>query len=479
VAAFVGLDVGTSGTKGVAIDERGVVTGGAAAAHGGPPSGAGVSEQDPEDWVRSADAVLSALRLEDPDGLALTGQMHGLVLLDGRGRVLRPAILWNDGRAVREREELEDRPGVPALLARTGNRALPGVTAPSLRWVRRHEPDVWRRIRHVLLPKDYVRLRLGGGLGAGDPTTDVSDASGTLLFDVAAREWSVPMLDELGVDPAWLPAVAESHEVVGRTPGGVPLAAGAGDQAAAALGLGLTPGGPLGVALGTSGVVMGVGTSPALVDPAGRLQTLCAARPEGWQTMAVTLSAAGSLAWWDAVAGGDADGVGALVAAAGDRSAGGDGLVFLPYLRGERAPHMDAAARGAFVGLAAHHDRAALTRAVVEGVAFSLADAHDLLRGAFAAPAARVTGGAARSPVVREILAAVLGLRLERVAVDEAPAYGAALLAAIAAGALADHAEASTLVRVEGAEEPDGELRGRYAELRARYRALYPALRDA
>jgi xylulokinase len=472
-AVFVGLDVGTSSTKGLSIRRDGCLLAKTSAAHGAPPTAAGTSEQHPGEWVASARRVLAELGVERPAGLGVTGQMHGLVLLDGRGEVLRPAILWNDGRATRERAELEEAHGVPWLLERTANRALPGLTAASLLWVKRHEPDVWRRIRHVMLPKDYVRMELSGGLAGGAPVTDVSDASGTLLFDVSARRWSRELLDVLELSPDRLPVALESHDLVGRMPDGAPVAAGAGDQAAAALGLGLHDGGPLGVALGTSGVVTGIRGVADPIDPLGRLQTICAARPDGWQTLGVTLSAAGSLAWWSGVAGA---GVGELLSAAAERPAGGDGLHFLPYLSGERAPHMDADARGAFVGLSAHHDRAAMTRAVVEGVACSLADVLEIVRDGLPAERARITGRAARSELFAQILAAVLGLPLERVALDEGPAYGAALLGAIAAGALADHEEAAALVWPTDVVEPDRNLQELYAEHLETYRTLYPAL---
>ncbi len=476
MGVFVGLDVGTSSTKGLSIGRDGRVQARTSVAHGAPPTAAGISEQHPEEWVASARRALAELGDVRPAGLGITGQMHGLVLLDGRGEVLRPAILWNDGRAVRERAELEEAHGLPWLLERTGNRALPGITAASLLWVRRHEPDVWRRIRHVMLPKDYVRMALTGGLAASGPLTDVSDASGTLLFDVAARSWSRDLVDELGLSPAWLPPALESHELAGRTPDGAPVAAGAGDQAAAALGLGLHDGGTLGVALGTSGVITGMRGVPERIDPLGRLQTICAARPDAWQTLGVTLSAAGSLAWWSGILDEAAAGVGELLAAAARRPAGGNGLFFLPYLSGERAPHMDADARGAFVGLSAHHDRAAMTRAVVEGIAYSLADVLDLVSDGLPADTARITGGAVRSDMVVDVLAAVLGLRLERVALDEGPACGAALLGGIAGGALADHEEAATLVRARCVVEPDPALQAEYAEQRDAFRELYPAL---
>jgi xylulokinase len=402
--------------------------------------------------------------------------MHGLVLLDGAGRVLRSAILWNDTRAVAERAELEALNDVRWLVGHTGNRALTGFTAPSLLWVQRNEPHVWRQIRYVLLPKDYVRLQLCGGLRRAEALTDVSDASGTLLFDVARRRWSGAVLEALDLNPTWLPAVVESSERAGTTLAGTLVAAGAGDQAAAALGLGLTPDGPFGIALGTSGVVTRVTRDPQLLDADGRLQMMCAARGGVWQTIGVTLSAAGSLAWWAPICGVPQSGVAALMDEAMAAPAGCDGLTFLPYLSGERAPHMDASARGAFVGLSAHHDRAAMTRAVIEGVAFSLADVLDLFGADSAEAVARVTGGAARNDFVLTVLAAVLGLRLERPVVDEGPAYGAALLAAVAADALEERDLADSFFAVDAVVEPAPALRAFYDDARVGFRRLYPAL---
>jgi xylulokinase len=475
MAQFVGLDIGTSSTKGLAITRDGRVQASAAVAHGAPLSAPGISEQDPEQWVDSARRVLASLGTVRPAGIGLTGQMHGLVLLDARGRVLRPAILWNDSRATAERELLEHLHGVDWLIERTANRALPGFTAPSLLWVQRNEPDVWRRVRHIMLPKDYVRMRLCGELGERAMVTDVSDASGTLLFDVGARDWSNELLDALELDRGLLPRVVESPSRVGVTPEGSPVAAGAGDQAAAALGLGLADG-SLGIALGTSGVVAGIQRTSAPVDAEARLQTLCAARPGAWQTIGVTLSAAGSIAWWSAVAGADLNSVEALLNEAAASPPGGDGLYFLPYLSGERAPHMDASARGAFIGLSAHHDRGAMTRAMLEGVAYSLADVLDLMRPSFDGDVARITGGAARSELVLTVLASVLDMQLELTAVAESGAYGAALLGALASGGLEDEDEAAATVRVARRVDPEPILQATYAEGRERFTALYPAL---
>ena len=306
-------------------------------------------------------------------GIGLSGQMHGLVALDALGAVIRPAILWNDGRSAARVRELEARLGVERLVALTGNRALAGFTAPKLLWLRRHEPEAYARIARIMLPKDYVRLRL-----CGEHATDAADASGTLLLDVGRRAWSDELLELLEIDPAWLPTVLESPDVSGETPDGVPVAAGAGDQAAGALGVGVDRPGPLSIALGTSGVVFAALPEYAS-DPQGRVHAFCHAVPGGWHAMGVMLSAAGSLQWLRDVAA-PGEGFDVLVASAADWEPGAEGLVFLPYLAGERTPHFDPGARGSFTGLTLRHDRGALTRAVLEGVAYGLRDSLDLLR---------------------------------------------------------------------------------------------------
>ena len=320
--------------------------------------------------------------------------------------MLRPAILWNDQRTGEECAEIEDLIGVDRLVELTGNRALAGFTAPKLLWLRRHEPAVFDRIARICLPKDYVRLRL-----TGEWATDVADASGTLLLDVARRRWSEEVLAALDIPLAWLPPALESPEISGRF-NGIPVAAGAGDCAAAALGVGIDRPGPLSIVLGTSGVVFA-----ALPDyrpePAGRLHTFCHAVPGAWHAMGVMLSAAGSLQWFRDTLAPEAS-FDDLVAEAGAWGAGADGLVFLPYLAGERTPHADPNARGAFVGLSLHHDRGALVRAVLEGVAFGLRDSLELLRGlGVEASQARVSGGGSRGDVWLRIVASVLGIPLE------------------------------------------------------------------
>jgi len=472
VRAAIGLDVGTTAVKALAVDEAGAVLARAEVAYPLSTPRPGWSEQDPEDWWRATEEALAALGVDEVAGIGLSGQMHGLVALDAAGTVIRPAILWNDGRSGAECAEIEQRIGLEQLIARTGNRALAGFTAPKLLWLRRHEPDAYRRIARIALPKDYVRLRL-----CGEHATDVADASGTLLFDVARRGWSEAVLGALELDPAWLPRALESPEVAGVTRAGVPVAAGAGDQAAGALGVGVDGPGPLSVALGTSGVVFAA--LPAFAADAGaRVHAFCHAVPGGWHAMGVMLSAGGSLRWLRAAAAPDA-GFDELTRDAERWAPGAEGLTFLPYLAGERTPHADPDARGSFTGLTLRHDRGALVRAVLEGVAYGLRDSLDLLRELGVAPErARVSGGGARSELWLRIVASVLELPLERPVAEEGAAYGAALLGGVAGGVWPDVQSAvAACVEVRGEIEPDAAWIAPYAEGRERFRALYPALR--
>jgi xylulokinase len=454
--ALIGIDVGTSGVKGVAIDADGAVLAIAEEPYPLSTPRPGWSEQDPEDWWRAAQACLARL---PPGPVGLSGQMHGLVALDAERRVLRPAILWNDQRTAAECAEIEERIGLERLIALTGNRALTGFTAPKLLWLRRNEPDVYDRIRHILLPKDYVRLRLEGELAI-----DVADASGTLLFDVAHRCWSDEVLDALDVPGQWLPPVHESTAI-----------GGAGDQAAGALGVGIDRPGPLSVVLGTSGVVFGV-LPRYEADAQARLHTFCHAVPGTWHAMGVMLSAAGSLQWLRAVVGGDFP---QLLEEAAGWDAGTEGLLFQPYLTGERTPHADPDARAAFVGLTVRHDRGALARAVLEGVAYGLRDSLELLRElGVEASLGRISGGGARSELWTEIAASVLGIPLERTRVAEGAAFGAALLAGVRSGAFTDaHEAVESCVHVAARIEPRADWSQAYADGYERFRGLYPALR--
>jgi xylulokinase len=454
--ALIGIDVGTTGVKSIAISPRGEVLALAEESYPLSTPHPGWSEQDPEDWWRATQACLARL----PEGpIGFSGQMHGLVTLDEAQKPLRPAILWNDQRTAAECAEIEERVGLARLIELTGNRAATGFTAPKLLWLRTHEPELYGRIAHILLPKDYVRLRLEGELAI-----DAADASGTLLFDVAHRSWSDEVLAALDIPREWLPRSYESTEI-----------AGAGDQAAGALGVGIDEPGPLSVVLGTSGVVFGVLPGYG-ADPEARLHTFCHALPGTWHAMGVMLSAAGSLRWLRNVLGAEEA---VLVGEAASRKPGAEGLLFLPYLTGERTPHNDPAARAAFAGLTSRHDRGALTRAVLEGVAYGLRDSLELMQElGFAASVGRVSGGGARSELWSEIVATVLGIPLERTAVDEGAAYGAALLAGVRSGRFADaHEAVAQCVRVTGRIEPNPSWAKLYDEGYERFRALYPALR--
>ena len=458
---LVGLDVGTSGLKGVALSPEGEVLARVERAYPLSIPQAGWAEQDPEDWWTAARSALTELGWREGEPLGLSGQMHGLVALDGDGTPLRPAILWSDQRTGEECAEIEARIGLDRLIGLTGNRALTGFTAPKLLWLRRHEPEVYARIAHVLLPKDYVRFRL-----TGERAIDAADASGTLLLDVARRAWSDEVLEALELPPEWLPPVFEGTAI-----------AGAGDQAAAALGVGVDRPGRVSVVLGTSGVVFAV--LPAYrADPEARVHVFCHALPDTWHAMGVMLSAAGSLRWLREVVGGK---FGQLDAEAASWGPGVDGLLCAPYLGGERTPHADPDARGAFVGLELRHDRGALVRAVLEGVAFGLRDSLELLRElGVEADVGRVSGGGARSELWLRIVATALGLPLETTsAAEEGSAFGAALLGGVAAGVWETGEEAvGACVRPVSTVEPVAEWRESSEASYARYRTLYPALKE-
>jgi xylulokinase len=452
VTALIGLDVGTSGVKGIAIDENGAVLAVAEQPYALSTPQPGWAEQNPDDWWRASQSVLARL----PDGpVGLSGQMHGLVVLDADDRVLRPAILWNDQRTGLECAEIEERVGLERLIELTGNRALTGFTAPKLLWLERHEPETYARIRRILLPKDYVRLRL-----TGEHAIDATDASGTLLFDVANRRWSTEVCEALEIPTEWLPPAHESTAI-----------AGAGDQAAAALGVGIAAPGPVSVVLGTSGVVFSALPSYA-PDAQARVHTFCHAVPGTWHAMGVMLSAAGSAAWLRHALGAPFT---ELDAEAERWEPGSEGLLFAPYLAGERTPYPDPDARGAFTGLSLRHDRGAMWRAMLEGVAFGLRDSLELLRGLGARPeVGRVSGGGVRSDVWLQIVASVLQLPLERMETDEGSAFGAALLAGIRSGTFADADEAvARCVRARSRVEPVWD----YEEQYQRFRSLYPALK--
>ena len=480
MAVILGLDIGTSGARAVAVDSgRGEILGEAIAEYSLQTPRPGWSEQDPLDWWAASCDVLRQVATDvggEIRGLGLTGQMHGSVFLDARDDVIRPALLWNDQRTGQQcaaiTEVLGDR-----LTAIAGNPALTGFQAPKILWLRDEEPDAYARVRTVLLPKDYVRLRL-----TGERATDASDASGTLLLDVAARQWSGEILDALEIDPAWLPTVYEGPDQTGTLrsdvasdlglPAGLPVAAGGGDNAAAAVGVGVTAPGSLLVSLGTSGVAFAP-TDGFRPDPSGRIHAFAHALPDVFHLMAVTLSAGGSLRWWSQVA---QAGVAELVTEAAAVEPCSEGALFLPYLTGERTPHLDPDARGAFVGLTVRHGRAEMTRAVMEGVAFSLRDGLEIMRELGVPDSTvRVVGGGARSDLWCQIMADVFARPIVRAQVDEGPAYGAALLARVTAG-IATNTSTEATMGGETVAEPDSARVAAYDALYDIYAPLYGAL---
>ena len=487
MAHVLGIDVSTTATKAVLIDESGAVVGVGASAYGFNVPRPLWSEQDPELWwdgavtaIRSVIAT-TGVPADEVVAIGLTGQMHGAVLLDAAGDVLRPAILWNDQRTATECDAIRDALGPERLIAITGNDALTGFTAPKLVWVRDHEPDVWRRIAHVLLPKDYLRLRL-----TGDYALDKADGAGTLLFDFAARDWSTEVLDALRIERAWMPPTWEGPEITGVVTAiaaaatglraGTPVVAGGGDQSANAVGVGAVTVGTMALSLGTSGVVFATTDRP-LYEPHGRVHAFCHAVPGRWHLMSVMLSAGGSLRWFrDAIVPGVE--FGDLVDAAAEVPAGSGGLLFLPYLSGERSPHPDPLARGAFVGLTLTHDLRHLTRAVLEGVAFGLRDGLDLMieAGTPVPDQIRASGGGTESPLWRQILADVLGAEIATVSTSEGAAYGAGVLAAVGAGWYPSvEAASAALVTATPVASPGPDTEA-YRDAHAIYRELYPAL---
>jgi len=479
----IGIDIGTTGARGVGVDEAGRVIAAASSPYPLVSPKPQWTEQDPDQWWRATRIVLAkiAMRVSDQHGsvagIGLTGQMHGSVFLDSAGEVIRPALLWNDQRTGAESEWISERVGRERLIKITGNPALTGFQAPKLIWLRNAEPANYRRVAHILLPKDYVRYRLTGELA-----TDASDAAGTLLLDLRTRDWSAEICDYLEIDVGWLPRVFESPEQtgiasrqvtedVGLGPG-VTVAAGAGDNAAAAVGTGIIREGIASSSIGTSGVLFAHTDSP-VIDAAGRVHAFCHAVPGANALLGVTLSAGGSLRWWRDVTGHDYD---KLVAQAAQIPAGAEGLLFLPYLTGERTPHSDPEASGMFFGLTARHPMGHLTRALMEGVLFSLRQALDVIDELGVRPdMIRVTGGGSASDLWRRLQADIYGIAVQRLAVDEGAAYGAALLGHLAGRTFSDVGEANTLVRpLEQTDEPQPESVRTYEDLYSVYSELYP-----
>ncbi|MEO6965622.1 MAG: xylulokinase [Acidobacteriaceae bacterium] len=490
---FLGIDVGTGGTRAVLINASGKVVASRDAEHAPFQSAfPGWAEQDPEDWWRATQqsirAVLAAAACKPADiaAIGLTGQMHGAVLLDVEGNVLRPSLIWCDTRSAPQCDWLHAKLGRERVIELTCNPALPNFTLTKILWVREHEPQVFARIAHILCPKDYIRFRLSGVYAM-----DVQEASGTLLLDVTHRRWSQSMAEASGVPMEWLPQLFESAEICANLSGpaaaetglqaGTPIVAGAGDQGVGAVGMGILKPGSVSATIGTSGVVFAATDQPVR-DPLGRLHTFCHAVAGRWHVMGVTQAAGLSLRWFrDAISAG-AQGAPAsyeqLMALAASAPAGSDGVFWAPYLFGERTPHLDPEVRAAFVGLSASHGQAHLVRAVLEGVAYSLRDTFTLF-GELGIPVrgVRLGGGGARGALWRQIQADVYGRSVELLVAEEGAAYGAALLAAVGVGAWPDVDTAcESSIRVAETIQPDADARNVYEHGYQIYRKLYPAL---
>ena len=497
---WLGIDVGTGGSRALLVRADGAVVRGVTAAHEDilmhQPLWA---EQRPQDWWKASSQAVRQLlaetevHREDIAGVGLSGQMHGLTLLDAADQVVRPALIWCDQRSQEQVDWINAKAGKDMVLEQTANPVLTGFTAPKLLWVRDHDPASYERVRRMLLPKDYIRFCL-----TGEYASEVSDASGTALFDVIGRRWAMPLIDKLGIDAAILPEVVESPQLTGRISmsaaqetglrAGTPVVGGGGDQAASAVGNGIVESGLVSCTVGTSGVVFSH-LDEAAYDPEGRVHTFCHAVPGKWHVMGVTQGAGLSLQWFrNQLATGLADqaaqkGVeiyALLTDEAAAVPAGAEGLYWLPYLMGERTPHLDAYARGGWVGLTAKHTRGHLVRAILEGVAYSLNDCLGIVESLGASvEAVRASGGGAKSPLWRSILAGVFSKPIATLQTQEGSAYGAALLAMVGTGAFGSVAEACSSAIVEQRrDQPDPDLTAAYGRSYGMFRELYPALRD-
>ena len=477
---YIGIDLGTSCVKVALFDKLGHTLKTVSSAYTLSQPKNGWAEQDPNAWWSAVKESLAEVcaGVETIAGIGLTGQMHGLVMLDGANEVIRPAILWCDQRSAAECEQITALIGRDRLIEITANPALPSFTASKILWVKNHEPENYAQCKHILLPKDYIRYKL-----TDDFATDVSDASGMQLLDVKKRAWSDEILERLGIDRAWLPTVYESPEVTGSVQiglcKGVPVIAGAGDNAAAAVGTGVVKNGKAFVTIGTSGVVF-VHTDEMITDKQGRIHTFCCAVPGKWHVMGVTQAAGLSLKWFrdtlaDNLSYSDID---ALVDTV---LVGADGLIYLPYLMGERTPWLDENARGVFFGLSAIHTKAHLVRAVMEGVTFSLLDCLNIIRENGAQTKSLIAcGGGATSGIWRAMMADCFGIPIATASSTDAPCLGAAVLAMVGTGIYPGVEQAcAAIVQENNAIPPDLSMTNAYARYYAVYMTLYPHLRDS
>ena len=498
---LLGIDIGTTGTRAILVDpESGEVIAGATREYPLYTPRPQWAEQDPADWWQATcDAVQAAIaeadiQADDVQGIGLSGQMHGVVLLDDRDQVLRSSLIWCDQRSQAQCDWITERVGAERLIELTSNPALTGFSAPKLLWVREHQPELYAKARSFLLPKDFIRFKL-----TGERATEVSDASGTLLFDVTHRRWSQEMLEALEIDPALLPQVYESPEITGRVTAqaaaltglkeGTPVVGGGGDQAAGAVGNGIVRPGIVSCTVGSSGGVFAYMSEPRR-DPRGRVHTFCHAVPGAWHVMGVTQGAGLSLRWFRDQFGDleralasrlGVDPYELLTQEAQQAPAGCEGLLFLPYLMGERTPHLDPDAKGVFFGLTARHTRSDMIRAILEGVAYSLRDSFEILREmSVPIEQVRASGGGARSELWRQIQADVFNTELVTVNATEGPAYGVALLAGVGTGIWRSVPEAcDATIKITGSTRPDPDRVKVYDGYYSVYRGLYDRLKPA
>ena len=499
MALLIGIDIGTSGTKTLLCDERGRILASVTEEYPLSRPQPNWSEQEPEDWWQATErSVKGVLREANVDGrevkgIGLSGQMHGLVLLDENNEVLRPAILWNDQRTAEECAEITSKIGAGRLIDLTCNPALTGFTAPKILWVRKHEPEIYEKARHILLPKDYIRFRL-----TGEFATEMSDASGMLLLDVKNRCWSKAVLSELGIDEALLPACHESQEVSGRLTAEVgaelglshntAVVGGGGDQAAGAVGNGIVKTGVISATLGTSGVVFAF-SDDVQTDPLGRVHTFCHGVPGKWHVMGVMLSAGGSLQWYrnnlgelecDQARRMDVDPYEILCEEAEAAPAGSEGLIFLPYLTGERTPHANPNAKAGWIGLTARHGKAEMIRSTLEGISYGMRDSLEIIKGmGVEVSEIRISGGGARSRLWRQICADVFNHPVCTINASEGPAFGVALLAGVGTGVWGSVEEACEQTIKVVSETPvnpaEAAIYERYYPV---YQKLYASLKD-
>lgn len=499
MAYLIGIDIGTSGTKTVLFDESGKVISSSLQEYDIIQKKVGWAEQDPESWWTATKNSLiqvvkeAAIDTKEIKGIGLSGQMHGLVLLDADGEVLRDSIIWCDNRTTEIAKEIENQVGREKLIAITGNVAIPAFTLSKLLWVRKHEPDIYKRVHKILLPKDYIRYKLTGVF-----MTEVSDASGMQMLDIHKREWSKELLQILDIDKALLAPVVESHTITGYISNKVAtetglseitaVVGGAGDQAAGAIGNGIVASGDVSATIGSSGVVFAY-TDEVITDSEGRIQTFCHAIPNTWHVMGVTQGAGLSLKWYrdtfckeekEIAKQKNCDVYEILTDQAREVSTGSDGLIYLPYLMGERTPHMDPYASGVFFGIRASQGKGHMVKAIMEGVGYSLLDCFELIKANhIPITSVKMSGGGGKSDVWRQIHADLFDTEVKTINVSEGPALGVAILAGVGTGVYKDEKEAcERIIGIKTVQNPIPEQVAYYKRFYPIYKGLYTNLKD-